>query len=153
MDTAPRPTRSAFTAPIIVVVALGALITAIGGFVAWFHPATLLPAGSPVTHGVDLYGQRMAARDIAIGVALVVFLAMRASRALAAVMSVLILIEVGDTISAVANSNWAQASGVIIAVAYIWAATRLLRAPAVLPGRYRDPYPPSTADVGQATTR
>ena len=46
---------------VTAIVLIGTLITMVGGLVAWIHPATLLPAGSSVTHGVDLYGQRMAA--------------------------------------------------------------------------------------------
>ncbi len=142
---------SSRTAPIrippwvTVIVIVGTLITVVGGLVAWLRPATLIPAGSPVTHGVDLYGQRMAARNLALGVALIVFLAARAARPLATVMAVVVLVEIGDTISAIVNADWAQASGVVAAVASAWAASRLLGAPLWQLASYRSTAEPTTS--------
>lgn len=130
---------------VTVIVIIGALITVVGGLVAWLHPATLIPAGSPVTHGVDLYGQRMAARNLALGTALIVLLAARAARPLAAVMAVLVLVEIGDTISAIVNADWAQASGVVVAVAFAWAVSRLLGAPLWQLASYRSTAGPTTS--------
>jgi hypothetical protein len=133
-------------APVTVIVIIGTLITVVGGLVAWLHPATLLPAGSPVTHGVDLYGQRIAARNLALGVALIVLLAARAARPLATVLAVIALIEIGDTISAIVNADWAEASGgVLVAVAFAWAAGRLLGAPLWKPTSYHSTAPPQTS--------
>lgn len=127
------------------IVIIGTLITVIGGLVAWLHPATLIPPGSPLTHGVDLYGQRMAARNLALGLALIVLLAARAARPLATVMAVIVLVEIGDTISAIVNADWAQASGVLVAVAFAWAARRLLGAPLWRPTSYPSATQPTTA--------
>jgi hypothetical protein len=132
-------------APVTVIVIIGALITVVGGLVAWLHPATLIPTGSPVTHGVDLYGQRVAARNLALGAALIVLLAARAARPLATVMAVIVLVEIGDTISAIVNADWAQASGVLVAVAFAWAAGRLLGAPLWKPTSYHSTAPPETS--------
>lgn len=127
------------------IVIVGTLITVVGGLVAWLHPATLIPAGSPLTHGVDLYAQRMAARNLALGVALIVLLAARAARPLATVMAVIVLVEIGDTISAIVNADWAQASGILVAVAFAWAASRLLGAPPWKPMSYRSTTQPTTS--------
>jgi hypothetical protein len=132
----PRTTRTQIPSSVTAIVIIGTLITFAGGLVALIHPATLLPAGSPVTHGVDLYAQRMAARNLALGVALTLLLAARAARPLAVVMAVIILIEVGDTISAVVNADWAQASGVLVAAGFAWAASRLLGSPLWRPASY-----------------
>lgn len=131
---------------VTAIVIIGTLITVAGGLVAWLHPATLIPAGSPLTHGVDLYGQRMAARNLALGAALIVLLAARAARPLATVMAVIVLVEIGDTISAIVNADWAQASGVLVAVAFAWAASRLLGAPVWQPASYRSTAQPTTSD-------
>jgi hypothetical protein len=40
----------------------------------------------------------------------------------------------GDTISAVVDADWAQASGLLIAIAFAWAAWRLVRLPRALAG-------------------
>jgi hypothetical protein len=139
--TAPARIPSWITAIVII----GTVITIVGGLVAWLHPATLIPGGSPVTHGVDLYGQRMAARNLALGIALIVLLAIRAARPLATVMAVIVLVEIGDTISAIVNADWAQASGVVVAVAFAWAASRLLGAPLWKPASYRSTTLPTTS--------
>ena len=141
-----RTTTTRIPAWVAVIVSIGTLITAVGGLVAWLHPATLIPAGSPLTHGVDLYGQRMAARNLALSVVLIALLAARAVRPLAAVMTVVVLVEIGDTISAVVNADWAQASGVAVAVAFAWAASRLLGAPLWRLASYRSATR-STTDV------
>jgi hypothetical protein len=146
----PRTTRTAIPMSVTVIVIIGMLITVVGGLVAWLHPATLIPAGSPLTHGVDLYGQRMAARNLALGVALTVLLAARAARPLAALMAVIVLVEIGDTISAIINADWAQASGVLIAVAFAWAAGRLLGAPAWRPASYL-PTAASTPSISSSS--
>lgn len=130
---------------ITVIVIIGTLITVVGGLVAWLRPGTLIPAGSPLTHGVDLYGQRMAARNLALGVALIVFLAARATRPLAAVMAVIVLVEIGDTISAIVNADWAQLAGIVVAVAFAGAASHLLGAPLWRLASYRCTAQPTTS--------
>jgi hypothetical protein len=160
---APHTTRTGVPVSVTVIVIIGTLITVVGGLVAWLHPATLIPAGSPLSHGVDLYGQRMAARNLALGVALTVFLAARAPRPLATVMAVVVLVEIGDTIGAIVNADWAEASGVLIAAAFAWAAGRLLGAPAWRPASYlrlppgtrmaRRPAPEVAAAVATACRR
>jgi hypothetical protein len=137
----PHTTRTAIPVSVTIIVIIGTLITVVGGLIAWIHPATLLPAGSPVTHGVDLYGQRMAARDLALGIALIALLVARAARPLATVLAVVVLVEIGDTISAIANADWAEAAGVLIAVAFAWAANRLLGSPVWRPAAYAPTTP------------
>jgi type VI protein secretion system component VasK len=78
----------------------------------------------------------MAARNLALGIALGALVSVRAVRELAVVVVVVVLVEIGDTISAIADADWAQASGILIAVAFAWAAWRLLRQPAA-PAGYR----------------
>jgi hypothetical protein len=118
------------TWPVAAIVGVGAAVVLVGGFVAWFHPAQLLPAGTPVTSGVRLYGVRMAARALPLGVALLALLALRARRMLAALLVLVAAIEAGDCVAALANRDWAELAGaVVVAVAFLWAATRLVDAP------------------------
>lgn len=127
MDTS----RRAVPVAVAVVVTGGALLTLIGGLVAALRPGLLLPPGTALTPGVDLYAARMAARNLALGVALAGLLVARAVRPLAAVLGVVVLVEIGDAVSAVASRAWPEAAGaVVVAVACGWAGRHLLRGPA-----------------------
>jgi hypothetical protein len=119
------PHAKRITWPVAVVVVLGAAAVLAGGLLAWLAPARLLPAGTPVTTDVQLYGARMAARALPLGFALLVLLALRVHRLLAALLVLIAAIEVGDCVSAVAYRDWAELSGAVIAVAFLWAAARL----------------------------
>src|SRR5690242_8178846 len=126
MDTSRRVVPVA----VAVVVIAGAILTLVGGLVAGLRPGLLLPPGTALTRGVDLYAARMAARNLALGVAVVGLLVARAVRPLAAVLGVVVLVEIGDTVSAVAAGSWAEGAGAVaVAVACGWAARRLLRVP------------------------
>jgi len=122
------------TWPVAAIVVAGAAIVLAGGLVAWLHPALLLPSGTPVTPGVRLYGARMAARALPLGAALVLLLALRARRMLAALLVLVAAVEVGDAVSALAYRDWAELAGaVVVAAAFGWAARRLARS-APVPG-------------------
>lgn len=113
--------------PVATIVVIGAVVVLAGGLVAWLHPATLLPAGTPVGTGVRLYGARMAARSLPLGVALLVLLATRSRRLLGWSMVLVAVIELGDCVSALAYHDWSElAGGAIVAIAFGWAARRLL---------------------------
>jgi hypothetical protein len=113
----------------VAVVLAGTAAVLAGGLIAWLAPARLLPAGTPVTTGVGLYSARMAARALPLGIALVALLAVRAYRMLAALLVLVAAIEIGDCIGALVYRDWAELSGAVIAVAFLWAASRLVGAP------------------------
>jgi hypothetical protein len=119
--------RQRITWPVAAVVVAGAVAVLAGGFISWLDPSQLLPAGTPAGTGVHLYGARMAARALPLGVALLVLLALRARRMLAALLLLVAAIEVGDCVSAVASRDWAELSGAVVVVAFLWAASRLAR--------------------------
>jgi hypothetical protein len=125
---ATRTARTGIAVPVTIVV-VGTVIILVGGLIAWLDPAVLIPAGSWISRGVELYGQRMAARNLALGIVLGALASVRAARELAVAVVVVVLVEIGHTISAIADADWAQASGLLIAVAFAWAAWRLLRRP------------------------
>jgi hypothetical protein len=115
------------TWPVVVVVVTGAVVVLAGGLIAWLRPGQLLPGGVPVGAGVHLYAERMAARSIPIGVGLLVLLWLRERRMLAGLLLLVGVIEIGDTIAAIVNRDWAELSGAVVAVAFFWAAWSLLR--------------------------
>ncbi|HKT06002.1 MAG TPA: hypothetical protein VJT31_41375 [Rugosimonospora sp.] len=117
------------TWPVAAVVSAGAAIVLAGGLLAWLHPEQLLPAGASAGTGVHLYAARMAARAIPLGAALLALLALRARRLLGALLVLVAAIELGDTVSALASRDWAELSGLAVAAAFLWAASRLLGAP------------------------
>ena len=120
---------SSVTWPVAAVVVAGAAVVLAGGLIAWLHPAQLLPSGTAITTGTRIYGARMAARALPLGVALLVLLAVRARAMLAALLVLVAAVEVGDAVSALAYRDWAELSGaVIVAAAFGWAAHRLARA-------------------------
>lgn len=122
------------------IVVVGAAVVLVGGFVSWFHPAQLLPPGTPVTNGVRLYSVRMAARALPLGFALLALLALRARRMLAALLVLVAAIEAGDCVAALANRDWAELAGaVVVAVAFLWAAARLIDAPLWAVRAWREP--------------
>ena len=115
--------------PVVAVVSVGAAVVLAGGLIAWFRPEQLLPSGEPASAGVHLYGLRMAARAIPVAVALVALLAIGARRMLGGLLVLVAAIEVGDCVSALANGDWFELSGAVVAAAFLWAAARLLGAP------------------------
>jgi hypothetical protein len=54
---ATRAVRTGIPVPVTIVVIVGTVIILVGGLIAWLDPAVLIPAGSSVTLGVDLYGR------------------------------------------------------------------------------------------------
>jgi hypothetical protein len=115
--------------PVVAVVLAGAVVVLAGGILAWLRPAQLLPAGASADVGVHLYGARMAARALPLGLALLVLLALRARRMLGGLLVLVAAIEIGDSVSALVNRDWVELSGAVVAVAFLWAAGRLLGAP------------------------
>jgi hypothetical protein len=115
--------------PVVAVVLVGAAVVLAGGILAWLRPQQLLPAGASADVGVHLYGARMAARALPLGLALVVLLVLRARRMLAGLLVLVAAIEAGDSVSALAHRDWVELSGAVVAVAFLWAAARLLGAP------------------------
>jgi hypothetical protein len=108
-----------------VATVLVAVVVVVGGLVAWLDPGLLLPAGTEVTRGVRLYGYRMATRNLALGVGLLVVVLLRWRPGVAALLAVVALVEVGDTVSAIAGADWASGvpAVVIAAIATLTAVT------------------------------
>ena len=113
---------------VAIIVVIGAVTVLAGGLLAWLHPAALLPSGTGVTTGVRLYGARMAARSLPLGVALVLLLATRSRRLLGWTLVLVAATEIGDCVSALAYQDWAElVGGAVVTIAFGWAAGRLLR--------------------------
>ena len=125
---------SSVARPVAAVVVVGAAVVLAGGLIAWLHPALLLPSGTAVDTGARIYGARMAARALPLGIALLVLLAVRARAMLAALLVLVAAVEVGDAASALAYRDWAELAGAVaVAAAFGWAAHRLIR-PDRVPG-------------------
>jgi hypothetical protein len=132
MDRIPRP--------VAAVVLIGTAVVLAGGFLSWLRPGLLLPPGTAVTAGAHLYGARMAARSLPLGFALLALLASRERRMLGWLLALVAVIELGDGVSAVIVGDPAElAGGLVVAVAFLWAARRLLRTAVARPGVIHSP--------------
>jgi hypothetical protein len=116
------------------VVVLGALVNVTAGALSLFAPTAFLALvghrGEPLTAGAQLLAAYAGARELAVGVALVILLVLRSTRVLAGLLAVTALANALDGVGALASQRWAQAPGAFVfALAFLAAALWLSRQP------------------------
>lgn len=113
-----------------VVVIIGALGVLSLGYSAVFSPATMLTSGQHLSGGTRTWAHYTAPYDIALGAALLVSLAIRAWRVLAGTLLQAAFAEILLAIVGIAAHRWSQvAADVVLTVAFLLCARRLLRTP------------------------
>ena len=110
--------RSAPTTPmhwaVRVVVLLGALLTAMGAVIALAQPAMLVSPHAEISEAVRIYAGYLAARNLAIGAALLALFLLGARRALGQLMVLVGTIQLLDAAIDVAEGRWIVAPGVLV---------------------------------------
>jgi hypothetical protein len=105
--------------------AVGSMAASVVGLI---DPATMLPAGSEVSAGVDFYAQAYAARALPLGAALLFALASRSNWGLRPLLVVAGLVQAGDSIIGVTQHNpgMAISAGTLAAIHLVsaWWLTR-----------------------------
>jgi len=112
------------------VVIIGALGVLSLGYSAVFSPATMLTSGQQLSGGTRTWAHYTAPYDIALGAALLVWLAIRAWHVLAGTLLQAAFAEILLAIVGIATHRWSQvAADVVLAAAFVLCARRLLRTP------------------------
>lgn len=110
---------------IVVVVILGALLTAIGAIISKVDPA-ILTNGGPITDAVRVYADYLFARNLPLAVMLLLLLAIRARRMLAGFMVLTSLIQFVDVLNDLARGNFLLVPGLLVfATVFLLGAWRL----------------------------
>lgn len=108
-----------------IVVILGALLTLTGAIISKVDP-TLLTNGSPVTETAQVYADYMFARNLALAVMLLLFLAIRARRMVAGLMVLIALIQMVDIADDLARGAFLLVPGLLVfAIVFLVGASRL----------------------------
>jgi hypothetical protein len=90
-----------------MIVVGGALLTAAGGILALVRPETLLESGQPMNQAAHIYANYLVSRNLALAVALLAMLALRARRMLAGLM---VLVAVAQLIDAIGDATTGRTS-------------------------------------------
>jgi hypothetical protein len=98
------------------VVGTGALLTAAGAVIAITDPALLLGPHDRVTDAVRVYAAYLFSRNLALAVVLVVALAARARRVLAALLLLTALVQLLDAAVDATTGRWVLVPGLVVLV-------------------------------------
>lgn len=143
--TSPRPAHP--TAPdaraipgwVATIVGVGALLTTAGAVIAIADPAMLLGPGEPVTAAVHVYAGYLFARNLALTLALIATVVMRARRMLVGLMVLTGAIQVIDVVVDAATGRAMLVPGLLVfAAAFILGANRLADQPLWRAATWRD---------------
>jgi hypothetical protein len=97
-----------------VAVVGGAVLTAMGAFIALVHPSMLVSIQDPINGAVRTYACYFAARNLALACLLLLLLALRATRALNNLMVLMGFIQFLDASMDCAEGRWAIVPGVLV---------------------------------------
>jgi hypothetical protein len=112
LSSTPKDRRIALWPSLVVI--LGALLTATGAVIALVHPAMLVSPHDEINGAVRIYAGYMAARNIALALALIALLIFSAKRALSNLLVLVGFIQLLDGIFDLAEARWTVAPGVFI---------------------------------------
>jgi hypothetical protein len=96
------------------VVLLGALLLAVGAFLALAHPAMLVSPHDEINGAVLIYAGYFASRNAALAIMLVLLLSLGATQALRNMMVFVALIQLFDACMDLAEGRWMLVPGVIV---------------------------------------
>lgn len=141
----PRPTNQQDSAIqsipwwLSTIVIIGALLTAAGGILALVRPETLLGSGQPMNQAAHIYANYLVSRNLAMAVALLAMLTLRARRMLAGLM---VLVAIVQLIDATGDATTGRASllpiVIVFAIAFLIGASRLSGHPFWQAAAWRD---------------
>jgi len=97
-----------------IVVALGAVLNAIGAIVALVAPQMLVSPQDEINGAVHIYAGYLASRNIVLAIALLLLLALGFRRALANLMLLVGFIQLVDVIMDCVERRWMVAPGVLV---------------------------------------
>ena len=97
-----------------IVVALGAVLNAIGAIVALVAPQMLVSPQDEINGAVHIYAGSLASRNIVLAIALLLLLALGFRRALANLMLLVGFIQLVDVIMDCVERRWMVAPGVLV---------------------------------------
>lgn len=115
-----------------IVVVLGALLTAAAGLASIFAPQVFLAAvgvsSEPINAGTEIFARYTGARDVALAVMLLILVAVRSRRVLAALVVATALANALDCALDLVAQRWPAAPGpFLFAILYLAAAAWLFR--------------------------
>ncbi|MEO7060600.1 MAG: hypothetical protein ABI083_12835 [Lapillicoccus sp.] len=124
----------------VVLVIAG--LTAAGGVIAAVDPGMLIGTAAPETRATYVYAGYLVSRNLALAVALVALLALRARRMLAGALLLTALIQILDIVVDAATGRLALVPGLVVLTAALFAATvKASPEPPWRLGTWRDPHP------------
>jgi hypothetical protein len=98
---------------VAIIVMLGALLT-IGGAVISKMDPTVLTNSSPMTGAAWVYADYVFSRNLALGLMVLLLLAIRAKRMLAGFMVLIALIQLIDLLGDIASGDFSLAAGLLV---------------------------------------
>jgi hypothetical protein len=109
-----------------LIVIVGAFLIALGAIIAIVNPLMLVPPGSQITEAVRVYAGYLCARNLAIAMTLIVFLALGSRRILSGLMILTALVQGFDAVIDAAESRWILVPAVLfIGIAFAIGALRI----------------------------
>ena len=95
-------------------VVFGGLLMVAGGIIGLVNPAMLASPGDQINGAVHIYAGYFVVRSLALGLFLLVLLALRARRALATLMVLIGFIQLADVLMDCIEGRWAIVPGVLV---------------------------------------
>jgi hypothetical protein len=109
-----------------VVVILCAVLTGMGGVIAFLQPGMLLQPNAEITDAVRIYAGYLTARNLVLALMLFALLMAKARRALGNLLAILGLIQLLDCAMDCLEARWTVALGVLVlGIIFLAAASRL----------------------------
>jgi hypothetical protein len=113
---------------VAAVVLVGAALAVAGAVLSEVAPTTLVPHGEPMTAAAWRFADYTFARDLALGLGLLVALAARARQALAGLMVLTAAVQLVDAVQDAIRGDWVLVPGLVIfAALFLVGAVRLRR--------------------------
>ncbi len=131
----PIPGSTVSSPPIIprwvtAIVILGGFLMMLGGLIALVRPSMLMAPDEVISSGVHIYAGYFAVRNLALGLFLLILLALRAHRGLGSLMMLVGLIQILDVIMDCIEGRWTIVPGVLfLGILFLIAAARVSGGP------------------------
>lgn len=115
---------------VAAVIVLSAVVNVAAGVLSLVAPAAFLAAighrGERLTTGTHIFAAYTGARELALGVTLLVLLALRSTRVLPSLLAMTALANALDGVAALASQRWEQAPGPVVFAIILLVAARCL---------------------------